>query len=495
MKPIYDSIMEGTSFLPEGISFSVRVGFFLSQDSIPLCPVCTEPRMMIKGGSGFAKTCGKKECKDSHMVSKIKSTYAKNYGTENIAGLDSIKEKRKKTNLERYGCENPMQSDEVLKHFIGSKNSEETKNKRKETIRKTYEERGEEIKESRKNTNLEKYGVITPSKNESVKNKIKNTHKEKYGGWWVTTEDGKESRVRYLNSKKKEKQKISKILDNLEYSNTQRDITEFISSLGFEVQERRRDIIPSGELDIFIPEKNIAIEYNGVYWHSSANFYDKNKHQNKALECQERGIQLIHVWSDDWNGKKKNIIKNKIKSKLGISEKLFARKCEIFIPDSKEVREFYDRNHIQGYAYGGVNIALKYEGNMIACVSFKNKSGREWELIRYATSLSVVGGFTKLLSYFKKNFEWNLIFTFAHLDYSHGNLYEASGFEKIKVTKPGLWYTKGTTRERREKYMKHKLKAIFENFDPNLTEEMNMRNNGFYQIFDAGSIRYQLNLS
>jgi hypothetical protein len=246
--------------------------------------------------------------------------------------------------------------------------------------------------------------------------------------------------------------------------------------------------------DIFIPEYNVAIEYNGVYWHSDK-FKDKNYHQKKSLICKDNGILLIHIWEDDWKDEtKREIIKHKIKSKLGLATgKVFARNTTVELVDYKEAHMFMEENHIQGKTTASAWIGLYHTGELVACVGIKkmNEDG-DWDLVRYASKVSVVGGFTKILSFFKKNYDWRYIVTYAHLDYSHGKLYEVAGFTNEGYTVAGMWYVKGDTRYRRELFMKHKLPKLLQGYDESLTERENMEIHGFRRIYDAGSIKYTM---
>jgi hypothetical protein len=208
----------------------------------------------------------------------------------------------------------------------------------------------------------------------------------------------------------------------------------------------------------------------------------------------EQGIQLIQVWEDDWEDEnRKGIVVSKIKAKLGIDQqRVFARKTKVVHPSASEAAEFFNLNHIQGNISCRV-IGLEHEGELVSMMGMKRIGSEEdgcWDLVRYATSKNVVGGLSKLLSHFKRENHVESIITYAHLDYSHGGAYDAVGFTKEHVTVAGMFYVKGDKRHRREKFMKHKLPDILENFDPNLTERENMEAHGFKRLYDCGSIKY-----
>ena len=56
-----------------------------------------------------------------------------------------------------------------------------------------------------------------------------------------------------------------------------------------------RDIISPLELDLYYPEKKIAIEFNGDYWHSDK-FKDEHYHYNKFKACYDLGITLVSIF-------------------------------------------------------------------------------------------------------------------------------------------------------------------------------------------------------
>ena len=123
------------------------------------------------------------------------------------------------------------------------------------------------------------------------------------------------------------------------------------------------------------------------------------------------------------------------------------------------------------------------------------KTSYDYELSRYATSYNyrVVGGFGKLFTYFKNNYEWKAIITYADRRWSDGNLYEKCGFELNHVSAPNYWYTRGypKNREHRFKYRKQKLKKLFPNlYDENKTEKQMMKEAGYYRIWDCGNLVY-----
>jgi hypothetical protein len=277
-------------------------------------------------------------------------------------------------------------------------------------------------------------------------------------------------------------------------------VFEFCKSLvndDDKILKNSRKIIPPLELDIFIPEKNIAIEFDGLYWHSDEN--SKDRHIYKTELCEEKNIHLIHIFENEWDYKQ-DIVKSRLKNLLGLSEnKLYARQCEIREIDSKTSKEFQEENHIQGACGAKIHLGLFYKEELVSLMTFSKPrfdKKRDWELVRFCNKInySVVGAASKLLKYFERNYNPKNIVSYADRRWTpnfNNNLYEKLGFKLDHISRPDYWYWKnGKILESRIKYQKHKQKNILEKFDPNKTEVENMVDNEYSRIFDCGNLVY-----
>ena len=120
---------------------------------------------------------------------------------------------------------------------------------------------------------------------------------------------------------------------------------------------------------------------------------------------------------------------------------------------------------------------------------FSNKY--EYELIRFCSKLNyhVIGAVGKLLKYFEKTYQPKSIVSYADRRWSTGNLYKLLNFEKVNESKPNYWYWKDQFKLfHRIEFQKHKLKKIFNGFDPNLSEYENMLKHKYFRIFDCGNL-------
>jgi len=278
-------------------------------------------------------------------------------------------------------------------------------------------------------------------------------------------------------------------------SNGELEVLEFIKSIyDGEVLPSERSLIAPKELDIVIPGKGIAIEFNGLYWHSEENGKDKNYHLDKTKACEAKGYQLIHIFENEWLTKR-SIVESRLRAKLGLTERrIYARKCSIREVSSVITKKFLIDNHIQGNSVSSVKYGLIYENELVAVMTFgksRYSKAYDWELLRFANKLNtiVVGGASKLFKHFTKNNPGSII-SYSDKRWNNGKVYTSIGMKHIHTSDPCFWYFTASNPGRiyhRSKFQKHKLCKLLDNFDPSLTEAQNMILNGYNRIFDCGN--------
>ena len=288
-------------------------------------------------------------------------------------------------------------------------------------------------------------------------------------------------------------------------SHGEKEVFEYIKSILPEnttILNNDKTVLKTQELDIYIPDYNIAIEYNGAYWHKESELRDKYYHYNKWKKCNDNGIQLITIWDVNWYKEdKKNIIKKLLCHKLGVStqQKIFARKTIVSTISNHKAREFCSINHIQGFSNGSYYSGLKDKttGELVA-VGIWRKNKDTLYLDRYCTDRIVVGGMGKLLKdgiNYAKNNGLKEIVTFADLEVSDGSLYDKLGFIRDKILAPDYKYLY-------DDELKHKFGFRLNRFrnDPlleykdGLTEWELAELNDIPRIYDSGKIRYKISV-
>lgn len=297
-------------------------------------------------------------------------------------------------------------------------------------------------------------------------------------------------------------------------SRGEKEVVEFVRSIlpeGTKIYENRK-VLNGLELDILIPSKAFAIEYDGIYWHSIGvgNINDKNYHINKTKMCKEEGITLIHIFDREWEDKQ-DIVKSRISNLLNqTKETIFARNCYVKEIDNGTKNSFLEENHLQGKDISSISLGLYtsdkyYEEEILVSIMTFSKPRRalgqnantsyDYELSRFANMLdiNIVGGFSKLFKFFERNYSWNKVITYADLRWSTGNLYETNGFHFKHKSKPNYWYhKKGGKLYHRYNFRKSSLKKKFpEIYDDIKTEFQIMDEAGYQRIYDCGNAVYE----
>ena len=513
--------------------------FYYNLKEYPKCHVCGKPTNFINLKNGYREFCSTKcmnSCKD--IQERKKQTSLKNWGTESPMKSNKVQEKLKNSVREKYGVDNPFQMDDFNE-------------KRKKTCLKKYgvehHLQNPEIMSKQISTNIKKYGVKCISQRDDYKKIIKQTNENKYGG------TGNKSNIllsKYLDTvrcnninnyeyligytldgdwickcphpecnKCQEKFYItndliqySRIKSNVETctklypikslsSNMELIITNLLDEYNIEYIRNDRTILSGKEIDIYIPSHKLAIECNGVYWHSDK-YKDKNYHINKYNQCKSNGIMLVQIW-EDWLKNKPEIVKSILLNKLGLLDNtIYARKCIIKEVGSQESNIFLDNNHIQGRSSASVKLGLYYNDELVSLMTFSSprinmgakQHKQQWELVRFCSKLNtrIVGGASKLFNYFIKTYNPISMVSFSMNDISNGNLYNKLGFIK-ECENISYWYIEPHTDKRyhRASFSKQMIiKKGWKDSKEGWTEYEVMDEKGYYRIYDAGQTKW-----
>lgn len=403
-------------------------------------------------------------CSPKCAQEKTKNTFIDRYGEEHHFKSEETKQKIKSTWKKKYGEE----------HFSHSK---KYKNKVSDIVKKR--------KDTIYNQLIVDDGLISVNDETIVK------YCEKHSGEY---EIGK----RLYHNRKRNHINTCTICYPLNENNSikELEVCDYIKTqTNLELIKNHR--ISGKEMDIYIPELNLGFEFNGLHWHNEL-FKDNSFHQRKTEFFNNMGIQLIHIWEDDWDNKRE-IVKSRINNLLGVSNRIYARNCKIKEIEPSVYRNFLDKNHIQGKINSSIKIGLFHGNEMVSVMGFGSlrrslgyKSKQDsYELLRFCNKLntSVVGGASKLFKYFINEYKPNDIISYADRSWSNGGLYEKLEFDFVNKTKPNYYYIINKVRVNRYNFRKDKL--IKDGFDPNKTERQIMIDRGIYRIYDSGSLLYK----
>ena len=479
-----------------------------------ICDICaSEKEITFHKYLENEKRCGYYGCKKCSNL-KREITSLDRYDTTNYSKTDECKEKVSKNNIKKYGVKTTLLE-------------ENTQKKINKTIFEKYgvDEilSSVDIREKIIKTNLENWGVDHFSKSDGF---YELTYKRwesdaliKLNNYSITEFILKDDRTidikcdqgcdHYFNINSKnlyqrkmiQKTILCTICNKLDYKESAREIelANFIElNYNGTILRNYKEKI-SKELDIYLPDLKLAFEYNGVYWHSDI-YKDKKYHLNKTEECELKGIQLIHIWEDEWINKKE-IIKSMILNKLNRTpNKIFARKCEIKeIIDNKLIKNFFNENHIQGFVGSKIKIGLFYKEELVSLMIFGSNRKNlgninvidKYEMLRFCNklNLNVIGGASKLFKYFVINFSPKEIISYADRCYSRGDLYIKLGFIFNKKTQVNYFYLDNKL-NRFNRFNFRKDILIKNGYDSKKTEFEIMNELGYLRIFNSGNLKF-----
>lgn len=434
---------------------------------------------------------------DPEFQQNFKNNLMEKYGVDNICKIENHMEKVKETSLKKYG----------VAHF---NMSEEVQNKRKET-------------------NILKYGVENPAQNDLVKDKIKSSWRnvvesnpEKYpvismvnnsNRLWEMIEQGfslsciaKELDVNRLSLNKAllSSDVRDKYRQLYSYPKTQkqREIYDYIKSMGFDDVVFNDNSIIGLELDIYVPSVKIAIEFNGSYWHSEAivpKESARNKHFNKMKICERNGIRLIQIFEKQWEDKKRQIL-SFMRSACGKNiNRIGARECSI---SHDPQHAFVDEFHIQGKPIGvEFWVNLLHNGIIVGSMSIsshhrKGSNGDEAVLSRmvFRDNFTIAGGASRMLSLavdWCRQSGYKKLVTWSDSLITNGKSYEKMGFSIDKVYGPDYFYwdVKNNCYRSKQSQKKSATKC-----PDGMTERDWCWERGLYRIWDCGKKRWVISL-
>ena len=285
---------------------------------------------------------------------------------------------------------------------------------------------------------------------------------------------------------------------NCNSSTKEKEIAEYIKDItNCDIHTNDRTVLDGKELDIYVPERKIAIEFDGIFWHNENNKAN-NYHLEKTEDCEKNGIRLIHIFEDEWL-KKKDIWKSMLNNIFETTpNKIFARKCVIKEVGVKDCTDFLNVNHLQGWCPSQIKLGLYYGDELVSVMTFGKSrhfigNGEvEYELLRYCnkTFTNVVGGASKLFSHFIKKYHPNSIVSYADRRWSQGGLYDILGFEFVHDSKPNYYYVIDGVRKNRFNYRKRILVEKY-NCPQDMSEREFCQQQKWYRIYDCGTKVYK----
>lgn len=381
--------------------------------------------------------------KSPEIREKIKQTCIKKYGVPNFSQTEDYKEKTLNTNLVKYNSPNHMQKN--MKHL-------DTWNDKQK-----FEEYLKSLSSSVTIYDLMLYFNLTDRT--VIYGKIHEWQLDKYIVFKPARSHYEDDIVNWL----KTEHKINNIILN------------------------KRDLLENQEIDIYLPDYKLGIEFNGDYWHSDIYHKDNGGrslyHQNKSLAAQKQGIFIFHIFEYEWNNAQgQNNIKNRLSSLLNKNtQKIAARKCIVVELTAEQKKQFLNQNHIQGNDHSTKNIGLEYQGELVACMTFVRPKNKKytWELSRFCSKhdYNIQGGASKLFKYFINGLEaGDTVSSYNDITKTKGDIYQTLGFSCVSINQPNYVWINFQTGDIRTRYQEQAAGEV---------DRMHAK--GYHRVCDCGT--------
>lgn len=468
-------------------------------------------------------------------------TSRRKYGVDHPSQSEIVKDKRRDTCQSRYGVDNVFQADEI-------------KEKSKLTLQAKYGveyvSQSSEVQKTIRENNLIHYGVTHPMQLKEFQDRAIQTNIDRYGlraktqehivdihKWYEFVNDPRTFIATHYTEQPRSKQvaedmgvDVSTIDLYLSRSDAgdcvrraksimENELASLIKNMSpnIRVECNNRTVIAPCEIDIFLPEFNLAIECNPTCTHNSSvtdpwggDPKSRSYHKQKSDRCEDAGIFLFHIFGHEWTHKRE-IIESMLRNLLRQNtRKVYARNTEVREVTPADARIFLQCNHRQGSATSSVRLGLyiKDTDELVSLMTFgrmrktigtslHQDTSQCWELVRFCNTLntSVVGGASKLFSAFVKQFSPQHILSFSDRAHTRGNLYSSLGFKEVRRSDPGyVWVDVRTDiAYHRMNAQKQHIAKFLNDFEIDLsrTEREIMISHGFVQVYDSGTITWR----
>lgn len=419
----------------------------------------------------------------------IRQNTISKHGVTSTLQLEEVKEKSRETCLRKYGVENPMKTEEIQA-------------KVKKTVREKYHvENYAQTEEYRKKiirTNLKKYGAQSHMQKEMKHLKVWN-EKDKMQDFLssLSAKPSASELKGFFNladrtviyEKIHKWQLEDKVSLNPPRSYYEDEIVSLLKDLGVKnIIRNDREVLDGKEIDVYVPDSKIGIEFNGDYWHSDIFYGDHGGRstaaQKKSLNAEKKGIFLFTIFEREWNDPiVKKSIEDRLRSIFVLNKnKVPARKCVFSEVSPLERSEFLNENHIQGNSGAKIGYGLRYNGELVACMTFSRPKSDKytWELTRYCTKhgITVQGGASKLFKEFiKRNLSvGDTVSSYNDITKTKGDLYRILGFELTSINSPNYVWINFTTKDVRTRYQEQEAGEV-----------ERMHSLGYHRVCDCGT--------
>ena len=425
---------------------------------IPKCEACSKELTFAKSVAKFLTFCSTKcSANSKETVTKRQQTNLIKYGSTNVLRSDSVIKQTEEKMLLKHGVKTFLESDEYKQRFAS----------------------GDIMRKSNPELNRQRmlewsFANVLPN----FKNKVIPlfTLEDYTGGGsgkhypWECVRCKSVFHNYYVRQKNTWPKcpKCDAAYTDIEYA-----VINFLATKNIPCKLRDRKTIPNRELDIYIPEKNLAIELNGLYYHSEKKLDDINYHIKKTKLCRSKNIDLIQIFADEIYYKKQLCI-SKIKNRLGINRKISASECTIKPIDG--CTNFLTKYTFRGELPANTKLGAFYKNKLVGVMTFNGDI-----ICQFATlySFEITNLFDVFVAFYTKEFLQSELNYFADIRWEP--CLTKPNFDLVDVDCPKCWGTKNFLT--RFEVSEEESNVLFEDYEL-----------GYTRIWDCGYNHFKIKI-
>lgn len=452
--------------------------YFHKYNEQPKCKHCKKNILKFESyNAGYITTYCSPLCMshDPELNLSKEETRLKKYGVRQIGQAQEVRKKIAKTNIEKYGVDN------VFKR-------QDFQDKAKKTIREKF---GVNNVLQLPNNRLKARETL---KNNPIKQdytKVRKNFKEKYKDVDLINHFGNQIEF-YCACEKKLPCILDRALFRHRHMNDvhlcthcnpvgvqnsfgEQEVTTYVKSLlsgGILILENDRTLIKPYELDLYIPNLNLAIEYDGLFWHNEKKV-GREYHLNKTAMCESKGVRLLHIFEDEWRNKKETV-KCFLRSIISPSTTSLTPNYKIISLDKSTANTTLFQNTILDYTIENINYGMEINNEIVGVMCFKQISKSKYELI---VNTCYTPYDAKLFEAFLNDHKPKQVIAFADKRYYTKDQYCNLGFELDGEIAPDYFYL---TKESGDRFPEKIQKNQLENY----------KKRKYSKIFDCGKYTF-----
>ena len=430
----YYKIIESTGFLDKNSELKERIYYITNNINKQI--TCKNCGINIKYYRKFCST--KCSSKSIEVRNKTAKTNMKKYGNSCSLNNEIVNYKKNKTWLKKYGCNHIFQNEKI-------------KLKIQNTLRKKH---NNDLITNQGQVHLTKDIIEKINSKEFLYNEYvinKKTYSE------IARDVGVSTRTIWLHAKSFNIQSRTSSFR----SSYENDIMSFIPS-NFIILKNVKDIIPPYELDLYLPDYKLAIEFNGIYWHSHNNEKNNviNRHYIKTKLCKRKNIKLLHIFENEWiNKTKRQVWKSIINNKLNKNISLNINDCNIQdIKDINIINNFINDNSITCLDKFNLCVGLYNNNELLSILYGYYKNNKLISDFCTKNNHFIKNSKKELIDFFIQKYKPYKIITKIDLRYNDITDYEELNMKYIRYEKPTFMYIKNN-----KFYGEKNINPIFEN--------------------------------